>query len=119
MIADPDVPATAIPLPELAAYGVTDVHAVAVDGYAPQAWARAIAGLMPENPVVVAAGTDHGNEVLAHLGAITGLPMAANCVRPCRRPLTETAYAGPAALGGTATGGIGPRSARRAADGGY
>jgi electron transfer flavoprotein alpha subunit len=29
---------------------------------------------------VLAAGTDHGNEVLAHLGAITGLPMAANCV---------------------------------------
>src|SRR5262249_56591967 len=31
-------------------------------------------------PAVSAAGTDHGNEVLAHLGAITGLPMAANCV---------------------------------------
>ena len=29
---------------------------------------------------MLAAGTDHGNEVLAHLGAITGLPMAANCV---------------------------------------
>jgi electron transfer flavoprotein alpha subunit len=29
---------------------------------------------------VVAAGTEHGNEVLAHLGAITGLPMSANCV---------------------------------------
>jgi electron transfer flavoprotein alpha subunit len=29
---------------------------------------------------VVAAGTEHGNEVLAHLGAVTGLPMAANCV---------------------------------------
>ncbi len=28
---------------------------------------------------VLAAGTDRGNEVLAHLGAITGLPMAANC----------------------------------------
>ena len=29
---------------------------------------------------MIAAGTEHGNEVLAHLGAITGLPMAANCV---------------------------------------
>jgi electron transfer flavoprotein alpha subunit len=29
---------------------------------------------------VVAAGTEHGNEVMAHLGAITSLPMAANCV---------------------------------------
>jgi len=28
---------------------------------------------------VVAAGTDRGQEVLAHLAAITGLPMAANC----------------------------------------
>ncbi len=29
---------------------------------------------------MVAAGTDRGSEVLAHLAAITGLPMAANCV---------------------------------------
>jgi electron transfer flavoprotein alpha subunit len=29
---------------------------------------------------VVAAGTDRGAEVMAHLGAITGLPVAANCV---------------------------------------
>jgi electron transfer flavoprotein alpha subunit len=28
---------------------------------------------------VVAGGTDRGNEVLAHLGAIAGQPMAANC----------------------------------------
>ncbi len=28
---------------------------------------------------MLAAGTDRGNEVLAHLGAFTGLPMAANC----------------------------------------
>ena len=33
---------------------------------------------------MVAAATDHGNEVLAHLGAITGLPMAANCVSAAR-----------------------------------
>jgi len=29
---------------------------------------------------VLAAGTDRGSEVMAHLGALTGLPMAANCV---------------------------------------
>jgi electron transfer flavoprotein alpha subunit len=29
---------------------------------------------------VVAGATDHGSEVLAHLGALTGLPVAANCV---------------------------------------
>ena len=30
---------------------------------------------------VVAAATDRGNEVLAYLGALTGLPMAANCIQ--------------------------------------
>jgi electron transfer flavoprotein alpha subunit len=33
---------------------------------------------------VVAAATDHGSEVLAHLGAATGLPMAANCLTAAR-----------------------------------
>jgi electron transfer flavoprotein alpha subunit len=69
-----------VPTAELAAYGVTDVCILSIDGYAPQAWARAIAGLMRTPDAVVAAGTDHGNEIMAHLGAITGLPMAANCV---------------------------------------
>jgi electron transfer flavoprotein alpha subunit len=88
---------------ELAAYGVTDVYAVSgIDGYAPLAWARVLQWLMSESPnpglhqtpdasshpapehsghAVVAAGTERGNEVLAHLGAITGLPMAANCTQ--------------------------------------
>ena len=130
---------------DLAAYGVTDVYAVAgIDGYAPLAWARVLQWLLSEssNPglhpspdesprtaphpssderahpapgqfphpgpdeparhdesphpaadlsphhgpeisahAVVAAGTERGNEVLAHLGAITGLPMAANCTQ--------------------------------------
>jgi electron transfer flavoprotein alpha subunit len=82
----------------LADYGVTDVYVIepgslALAGglggvvppgqhcYAPQAWARVLAGLAEETgaTAVLAAGTDRGNEVLAHLGAITGLPMAANC----------------------------------------
>jgi electron transfer flavoprotein alpha subunit len=68
----------------LADYGVTDAYVIepsAVDGYAPQAWARVLAELAEEAgaTAVLAAGTDRGNEVLAHLGAITGLPMAANC----------------------------------------
>jgi electron transfer flavoprotein alpha subunit len=72
------------PASVLAGYGATDVHVVepsALDGYAPQAWARVLAGLAAEigATAVLAAGTDRGNEVLAHLGAITGLPMAANC----------------------------------------
>lgn len=67
----------------LADYGVSSLYIVAgIDGYAPQAWARALAELsgLAGATAVVTAGTEHGNEVLAHLGAITGLPMAANCV---------------------------------------
>ncbi len=76
-------------VPALAAYGVDDVYVISgIDGYAPQGWARALAelaGAAADPPdvaghAVTAAGTDHGNEVMAHLGAITGLPMAANCV---------------------------------------
>ncbi len=73
-----------VPTSALAGYGATDVYVIepgSLDGYAPQAWARALAGLAAETgaTAVLAAGTDRGNEVLAHLGAITGLPMAANC----------------------------------------
>jgi electron transfer flavoprotein alpha subunit len=72
------------PQDTLARYGVTDAYLIepgALDGYAPQAWARTLAGLAAQTgaTAVLAAGTDRGNEVLAHLGAITGLPMAANC----------------------------------------
>ena len=73
-----------LPAAALADYGVTDVYVIepgTLEGYAPQAWARALAGLARESgaTAVLAAGTDRGAEVLAHLGAITGLPMAANC----------------------------------------
>jgi electron transfer flavoprotein alpha subunit len=71
------------PAADLAAYGVTDLYVVAgIDGYAPLAWARVLQGLIGESGrAVLAAGTERGNEVLAHLGAITGLPMAANCTQ--------------------------------------
>jgi electron transfer flavoprotein alpha subunit len=75
----------------LAAAGLTGAYAVESDrlaGYAPVAWARALAGLAASAPAtaVVAAGTDHGNEIMAHLAAMTGLPMAANCVSAARAP---------------------------------
>jgi electron transfer flavoprotein alpha subunit len=75
---------SAVPSSTLAEYGVTDVYVVepsALDGYAPVAWARVLAGLLADTKAtaVLAAGTDRGSEVLAHLGVITGLPMAANC----------------------------------------
>lgn len=83
----------------LAAAGVRTVHVADLGeaaGYAPLAWARALAELASTGlastglastglaSAVVAAGTDHGQEVLAHLGAITGLPMAANCLTAAR-----------------------------------
>ena len=73
-----------VPVSALAEYGVTDVYVIepgALEGYAPRAWGRVLAGLAAETgaTAVLAAGTDRGNEVLAHAGAITGLPMAANC----------------------------------------
>jgi electron transfer flavoprotein alpha subunit len=76
--------ADSAPADDLARYGVTDAYLIesgSLEGYAPQAWARTLAGLAAETgaTAVLAAGTDRGNEVLAHAGAITGLPMAANC----------------------------------------
>jgi electron transfer flavoprotein alpha subunit len=73
----------------VSAHGAVAVYGVTVGqlaGYAPQAWARALAALTGETSAsaVVAAGTDHGSEVLAHLGAITGLPVAANCASAVR-----------------------------------
>jgi electron transfer flavoprotein alpha subunit len=68
---------------ELAACGVATAWAVrAGTGYAPAAWARGLAELAVTcaAAAVVAAATDRGSEVLAHLGAITGQPVAANAV---------------------------------------
>jgi len=78
-------PADRVPRDALAAHGATGVYLIEpgqVDGYAPQAWARALAGLAGQAGAVavVAAATDRGNEVMAYLGALTGLPVAANCV---------------------------------------
>src|SRR6266571_2976609 len=74
-------PADQVPGSALAAHGAASAHVVEpghLDGYAPRAWARALAGLAAQTgaTAVVAAATDRGNEVLAYLGALTGLPMA-------------------------------------------
>jgi len=64
------------------AYGAATLHAAAVDGsYAPLAWARGVAETAGRvgATAVVAAGTDVGNEVLAHVAALLDLPLAANC----------------------------------------
>lgn len=66
-------------------YGVSKQHVIShhgLDDYSPSAWGEALAQLtvlqMPE--AVVTTGTERGNEVMAHVGAITGFPMGANCV---------------------------------------
>ncbi len=78
-------PAGAIDAAALGAAGVASAWGIGPGSqYAPLAWARALSGLAngPAAPVtaVLAAATDHGNEVLAHLAALSDLPMAANCV---------------------------------------
>ncbi len=70
---------------ELAAYGAAEVHQVhheLLSDYGPEAWSDAVAQLVwaVEPDVVLACGTDRGNEVMAHLAAITDLPFVANCI---------------------------------------
>jgi len=70
---------------ELGRRGADELCLVSSDeiaGYAPVAWARSLEQLAAERAAVavVAGATDRGSEVLAHLGALTGLPVASNCV---------------------------------------
>jgi electron transfer flavoprotein alpha subunit len=67
------------------AFGVVSLHVAehaGFDSYAPQAIARSVAELIERlSPAaVLGAGTERGNEVLAHVGAISELPLAANCI---------------------------------------
>ena len=70
-------------------HGVTKIYEVKHDQlreYAPRAWGKSVVQLVQaKSPkAVLAPGTDRGNEVMAHVGAALGLPVAANCteVRP-------------------------------------
>lgn len=70
---------------QLAPYGVDVAHLVTherLDDYAPEAWARAIVQLAQQiDPLAItAAGSDRGNEVMAHVAALTAQPFAANCI---------------------------------------
>ncbi len=73
----------------LGASGVTTLHAVEdprLDEYAPEAIGVAIAQLVERDKpsVVIGTGSERGAEILAHVAARTGLPLAANVteVRP-------------------------------------
>ncbi len=61
-----------------------DVHAVSAESstpYAPEAIARALLDRISDRSpeVVIAPGTERGNEVLAHVAALLDQPLAANC----------------------------------------
>jgi electron transfer flavoprotein alpha subunit len=69
----------------LGAHGVQTAHVVhdeRLTAYAPAAWAAALVELIETRApaAVIAPGSDRGNEVLAHVAARTGRPMAANVV---------------------------------------
>jgi electron transfer flavoprotein alpha subunit len=69
---------------QLGAHGVATAHMAEDDrlaAYAPGAWARGVTDLVErlEPSAVVAAGSNRGNEVLAHVAARLDLPFAANC----------------------------------------
>jgi len=70
--------------PALGEHGVAVAHVAELDGggFAPQAYGRAIAELAGRDSVaaVVAAGSDRGNEVLAHAAVMTDAALSANCV---------------------------------------
>ncbi len=66
-------------------HGVSHIYHVRhplLDEYAPIAWARSVMHVIKAHSpsAVMAAATDRGNEISAWVGAIAGLPMAANCV---------------------------------------
>jgi electron transfer flavoprotein alpha subunit len=70
---------------QLGAHGVAAAHVASdsrLDDFAPAAWGAAIrAAVAARQPAaVVVAGSERGNEVLAHVAARLGLPMAANVI---------------------------------------
>lgn len=69
----------------LGGFGVTRAHVAEADrlaAYAPAAWGRTVAAMAEGSGsgIILGAGTDRGHEILAHAAAMTGRPMAANCV---------------------------------------
>jgi electron transfer flavoprotein alpha subunit len=69
---------------ELGAHGVTSAHVAEDDrltAYAPAAWARCLESSAEGATAIVAAGSNRGNEVMAHVAARMDLPFAANCTK--------------------------------------
>ncbi len=65
--------------------GDPEIAPVAIDpsgGYAPAAWAQTLIDLAEQRAAsaITAAGSERGNEILAHVAAKLDQPLAANCV---------------------------------------
>jgi len=70
-----------------------DVRAVTVEGaYQPAAWAAALAAEGAD--AIVAAGSDRGNELLAHVAARLGQPFAANVTAIAGDTVTRVRWGG-------------------------
>jgi electron transfer flavoprotein alpha subunit len=86
----------------LAGQGVVSASVVTherLDDYAPVAWASSLRQIMAERSpsLVMAAGSERGNEVLAYVGAQAALPMVANVTDVRRGPrlgITRQRWAG-------------------------
>jgi electron transfer flavoprotein alpha subunit len=81
-------------LETLGRYAVAEVSSLLfkeLTSYAPVVLARALFELTACQAVtaLVAAGTDRGNEVMAHVGALSGLSLVANCLRATREDATS------------------------------
>jgi len=96
-LAKGEVEAIAVGEVDVGPYGATTLHVAELEAdYAPAAWAAAVAELAGRlSPsAVVAAGTDRGNEVMAHVAARLDLPFAANCVAVDGDTVTRTRWGG-------------------------
>ena len=83
VLVGPDAAAAAAGLGEL---GISAAHVAVHEGleaYAPQAWGRALAGLVGRDApaALIAPGSDRATEAMAHAAAFCDLPLAANCTR--------------------------------------
>jgi len=70
---------------DAAAHGASTVHVASHDAlsdFAPAAWAQALVDVAGRShpAVILAAASDRGAEVMAHVAAKLDLPLAANCV---------------------------------------
>ncbi len=86
---------------EAGAHGAASVHVAdhpLLDDYGPEAWGETLAQAITQYApaVVVACGTDRGNEVMAQAAARLDLPFVANCteVEPGATEMTRTQWGG-------------------------